>query len=110
MITQRIQGQYTVLELQGDINLYMVGELRREILSTLHAGGIRRVALDLSRVGHIDSSGLGLLVQLHRTYEGTDGMGFVLLSLPQPLQTALRKASLDSYFKTAVEQDLAAAG
>jgi anti-anti-sigma factor len=110
MITQRVLGDYTVLSLKGEINLYMAGELRRDIQSALQSDTVRKVAIDCSELQHIDSSGLGLLVHLHRTYAGPDGKGFLLLSLSPALETILRKAALDTYFKTATEKDLAFAG
>lgn len=110
MITQRVLGDFTILSLKGEINLYMVGELRREIQSALQTSTVRKVAIDCSELKHIDSSGLGLLVHLHRTYAGPDGTGFLLVSLSPAVEMILRKASLDSYFKTAAEKDLALAG
>ena len=58
-----------VIELVGDVDLYNAPQLQ-EAIRELLASGQHRILVDLSRVEHIDSSGLGTLVGgLRRTRE-----------------------------------------
>ena len=54
-----------VLEVQGDVDVSRISGLRRTVDDLVVEGRVRLV-IDLSGVGFIDSSGLGLLVGAHR--------------------------------------------
>ena len=52
----------TVVGVQGEVDLYTSPQLRTVILKAVPAAG-SGVAVDLSRVGYIDSSGVATLVE-----------------------------------------------
>jgi anti-sigma B factor antagonist len=54
------QGDWTILVLAGELDLYTSPTVRSEVHAA--AGADRRIALDLSDVTFIDSSGLGAIV------------------------------------------------
>jgi len=55
--------QWTVLSLRGELDLYAVDELRRPVLTAIAAHG-PWLAVDLTAVNFIDTTGLGMLVRL----------------------------------------------
>jgi anti-sigma B factor antagonist len=61
-------GAAHVAHFAGDLDIATVPALQREVLAA--TDGARLVVLDLSDVGWLDSSGLRLLDDLARTYEG----------------------------------------
>jgi anti-sigma B factor antagonist len=54
-------GQIAVVGPQGDLDMAVADELKR-VLAGLIDKGQSRVVMDLSQVGYIDSSGMGVLV------------------------------------------------
>jgi anti-sigma B factor antagonist len=61
-------GATRVAHLEGDLDLASVPSLQREVLAAIT--GAQRVVLDLSDVTWLDSTGLRLLDDLARVYEG----------------------------------------
>jgi anti-sigma B factor antagonist len=57
----RSEGDWTVVTVEGELDLYTAPQLRERVLE-LSEEGRARVAIDLERVGFIDSSGLGVIV------------------------------------------------
>jgi len=55
------QGRATVVRIDGAIAMQEILDLRDVMKSTIADGNIQ-IAVDLSRVPHIDSSGIGLLL------------------------------------------------
>ncbi|MET0821534.1 MAG: STAS domain-containing protein [Aeromicrobium sp.] len=67
-ITDRVRGEFDVIELAGDIDVETARTLRAHIVERF-SGSTSRVVVDLSGVDFMDSSGLGALVsgwQLNR--------------------------------------------
>ena len=67
-ITDRVHGDFDVIELAGDIDVETARTLRAHIVERF-TGSTSRVVVDLSGVDFMDSSGLGALVsgwQLNR--------------------------------------------
>jgi anti-sigma B factor antagonist len=59
-------GKHTcVVSLEGDIDLASAPTLKSALLELLHDGH-RQFIVDLTKVGHLDSTGLGVLVGLRR--------------------------------------------
>lgn len=54
-------GGIAILKLEGKLNMVSAPHLRQEVQSAVAAGNIR-VAIDLTAVDFIDSSGLGALI------------------------------------------------
>ena len=72
MIEARVEvttdGVTHVARFEGDLDLATVPALHREVLAA--AAGARRLMLDLSEVAWLDSTGLRMLDDLTRAYEG----------------------------------------
>jgi anti-sigma B factor antagonist len=70
--------------LSGDLDIVTSEEVKRD-LAQLVEGGHTSLALDLSGVGFVDSSGLGVLVAIHRLAEDQGG-SFVVHEVPPQVQ------------------------
>jgi anti-sigma B factor antagonist len=70
--------------LSGDLDIVTSDEVKRPLAQLLD-DGYSRLWLDLADVGFVDSSGLGVLVALHRHAEAQGGQ-FVVRSVPPPVQ------------------------
>ena len=70
--------------LSGDLDIVTSDQVKRD-LTALVDGGHARLTLDLSAVGFVDSSGLGVLVALHRRAESLGG-SFVVQAVPPQVQ------------------------
>jgi anti-sigma B factor antagonist len=66
------QGTVCSVAIDGEIDVYTAPQLRERII-TLIDGGCTNVIVDLSHVGFIDSSGLGVLVSALRRARERDG-------------------------------------
>ena len=77
-------GDRATARLSGDLDIVTSEEVKRD-LAQLIDDGHSVLALDLSGVGFVDSSGLGVLVALHRHAEATGGR-FVVRSVPPAVQ------------------------
>jgi len=62
-ISTRRSGNATILDIEGDIDLYNSPELRRVLLGALREKGTGRVIVNLKGVRYIDSSGVASLVE-----------------------------------------------
>lgn len=84
-----------VLTPSGDIDV-LVADVLREALAAA-VDGDRDVVLDLSRVGLLDSTGLGLLVRAHRDSR-QQGRTFCLVAPSRFVLTVLHTMRLESVF------------
>lgn len=77
---RRDEGEHTVVEAAGELDLYTAPRLR-ELLLALDAEGRHRVVVDLAGLSFIDSTGLGVLVGgLSRTREAGGDLALVCAS------------------------------
>ena len=74
------EGASAAVRLSGDLDIVTSDDVKRELVGLIDAGHTA-LALDLSDVGFVDSSGLGVLVAVHRHAEAQGG-GFVVRSAP----------------------------
>jgi anti-sigma B factor antagonist len=82
-VVDRSAGRATA-RLSGDLDIVTSEDAKRELAELLDDGAAT-LTLDLSDVGFVDSSGLGVLVALHRHAEATGGR-FVVRSVPPAVQ------------------------
>ncbi|MBN8726657.1 MAG: STAS domain-containing protein [Xanthomonadales bacterium] len=97
-------GTYMLVRVAGEVDLSWSQQVRRAVLDALASG--QPVAVDLSAVGYIDSSGIAALV------EGLQGararrQPFVLVAVSAPVRAVLELARLDSVFALAASADAA---
>ena len=88
---------YRGCRLAGEIDFTSSGPIQSTLLSLILPGGGAVVA-DLSAVTFLDSSGLGVLVQAHRTAVER-GNRLVVVASP-PVRKLLRLTGLDSVLET----------
>lgn len=72
------------MRLSGDLDIVTSGEVKRDLAGLVDDGHVA-LALDISEVGFVDSSGLGVLVAIHRHAEAHGG-SFVVESVPPQVQ------------------------
>jgi anti-anti-sigma factor len=58
-------GEYTVVSVDGDVDMMTAGQLDTELVGLLR-GGDRELVLDLRKVEFMDSAGLSVLVSANR--------------------------------------------
>ena len=73
-------GDRSVLALIGELDIDSVGELRDRAQSHLGDGRYRALTLDLSGLTFLDSSGLGLLLEVRRLALGS-GVEFEIVNV-----------------------------
>ena len=96
-VTCRQQGEYVVMSVQGEIDLYTVPRLQRELAGVLAAGGPVRLVVDLSRVDFCDSTGVNVLLAAHR--QARDTGGDLELAAPRPaVRKILQVTGLEAVF------------
>lgn len=86
-----------VIDVKGQVDLFSSPKLRAAILEAFKTSNVKRVAVNLSEVGYMDSSGVASLVeglQLSRTKKSS----LVLFGLQQGAKEVLELARLDRIF------------
>jgi anti-sigma B factor antagonist len=93
----RSQGPATLIEVQGEVDLYSSPKLREAIVGATKAKAAVLV-VELSGVGYMDSSGVATLVeglQFSRAYGGS----FRVAGLTPSVQQVFQFAKLDRVFE-----------
>lgn len=89
------QGDWAVVKLGGEVDLSWSQQARKAVLDAL--GQSSKVAVDLSRVSYIDSSGIAALVEGFQNARGK-GQEFVLVQVSDAVLAVLKLARLDKVF------------
>lgn len=99
-LEQRVAGGVAIVTVIGDITLNKGGDvlLKDKIHSLIHQGHTS-ILLDLGRVSHIDSAGLGQLVQAYATTRSR-GCSLALVNLTTRLRDLLVVTRLVTVFDT----------
>ena len=85
-----------VVEAVGELDLLSAPLLEHEV-RTLHADGHDRIVVDLRQVEFIDSTGLRVLIGLHRDAE-RDGRAISLVPGPRPVQRIFELTATHALF------------
>ena len=102
----RQAGDVVILDLRGRITLgEAVGAFRDEIRGLL-ANKQKNILLNLAKVSHVDSCGLGELVGLFTTVTTRDGQ-LKLLNLRNRIRALLQITKLDTVFETFTDEKAA---
>lgn len=91
----RTEGIYTIIELEGEVDLSCSPEARKEILNILKND--HHLLVDLSGVTYIDSSGVASLVEGYQVAKKKK-LKFGLVGVSQPVLGVLVLARLDKVF------------
>ena len=94
--SEKTPGGMTI-KASGEVDLYTSPELRKVILKAIPSSG-GELAIDLSEVTYIDSSGVATLVEGLRGAT-QHGSSFALVSPSQAVKQVLELARLDSVFE-----------
>jgi anti-sigma B factor antagonist len=85
------------MSVQGEIDLYTVPKLQRELGSALASGDSVRLVVDLSGVDFCDSTGVNVLLAAHR--QAREKGGDLELAAPRPaVRKILQVTGLETVF------------
>lgn len=91
------EGERSVLTLTGELDIDSVGGLRERVQERLTGGRFRTLALDLAGLTFLDSSGLGLLLEVRRLALSSD-VAFELVNVPAGPARVMAIAGLTETF------------
>ncbi|MCB1143540.1 MAG: STAS domain-containing protein [Leptospiraceae bacterium] len=95
--TIRDKGIHKIYELVGSLDIYSASKMKKEINAVLDEDDIDSLVLDMSKVTHMDSSGIALIANLQKKMK-TAGSKFALLNVTNDIMAVLRLSSLDNFF------------
>jgi len=90
------QADVTIVEVDGQLIVGNRQELKQRVMDEFESGA-RKVLVDFTRTGYIDSSGLGVLVSLAKRLR-EDGGELRLANLNDDLRTLFELTKLDTLF------------
>lgn len=93
-----------VIDIRGDVDLYSSRKVRSAILDGINRQEIPLIAVNLSGVGYIDSSGVATLVE-GLQHARSRKCRFVLFGLQQGAKEVLELARLDKIFVIRVTEE-----
>ncbi len=88
-----VNGNQATVALAGKLYAHDAGELRDELLAAIERGVIH-IRFDLAGLQYIDSSGLGVLVTIHKRTGERNG-GLVLTGVQGMAAEILKRTRLD---------------
>jgi anti-sigma B factor antagonist len=86
-----------IVDVRGEVDLFSSPKMRTVIMDAIGHKGVTRVAVNMSGVSYIDSSGIATFVEGLRSAREKN-CGFVLFSLQQGARDVLELARLDTIF------------
>lgn len=95
-LENRPHAGWTIVEVSGELDLHTSPGLRDHVLQLIDDGG-RRVALDLTKVGFMDSSSLGVLITCLKRMREHEGR-LVLIGVQSTPMKVLQLTGLDRVF------------
>lgn len=99
LLEDEISNAWTVVRVSGELDLHTAPRLRDHVLSLVGETDARtRVALDLTSVGFLDSSGLGSLVTCLKRVREADGR-LVLVGVSGSPMKVFSLTGLDRVFE-----------
>jgi anti-sigma B factor antagonist len=107
-ISTQLSGDRTVVSVSGELDAHVAPQLQAE-LDPITAKHGASVVIDLSEVGFIDSSGLGVLVATLKHVREADGRLDVVVSRPRVLKV-FKLTGLDAVIPLHSTLDEALAG
>ncbi len=96
-ITERQAGDITILDMDGKVTIGEGSVALRNTIRRLLGEGKKKIVLNLSGVGYVDSSGIGELVSSYTAVNKEEG-SLKLLNLTQKIQDLLAITKLLTVF------------
>ncbi len=93
----RVKNSHTIIELQGSLDIYTASKMKKQITALIEEEELDSLVLDMSKVTHMDSSGIALLANLQKKMKSNNS-NFALLSCTSDIMAVLKLSSLDSFF------------
>ncbi|QBB71823.1 anti-sigma factor antagonist [Pseudolysobacter antarcticus] len=94
-VSRETHDEYVLVRLSGEVDLSWSQQVRQEVLAALEQSNA--VAVELSEVSYIDSSGIAALVEGFQNARGKSQQ-FVLIAVSTAVRAVLELARLDRVF------------
>jgi len=69
-IEYRDLGKHKIISIDGEVDLYNVGELKKSIFEMIDEEEVESLIIDMKDISYMDSSGIGALVAGKKKNEG----------------------------------------
>ena len=89
----KVSGNHVSATLSGKVYAHDAGIIRDELLTEIDKGAVN-INIDLAEVNYIDSTGLGVLVTVHKRTKEHDGR-LVLTGITGMVAEILKRTRLD---------------
>lgn len=97
IINSRKQKQATIIEVEGEVDLYSSPELRKAVLQATE-NKTTAIIIDLEKVTYMDSSGVATLVEGLQESEKYSG-NFAIANLDSKVKAVFELSRLDKVFQ-----------
>jgi anti-sigma B factor antagonist len=94
--SERLTGSLAVIALSGEVDIYTAPQFKEHMRELLDAG-VTDLVVDLTQVGFIDSTALGVLIGGVRRVNSVGG-AMALVVVTRPVQRILSITGLDRVF------------
>jgi anti-anti-sigma factor len=101
---RRAKGEHTIYELVGNLDIYSAPKVKKDITMFVDKEKVKSLALEMSKVPHMDSSGIAMLAFFHKKMKQA-GSTFTLINVTNDIMAILRLSSLDNYFSIIASED-----
>jgi anti-anti-sigma factor len=91
------QADIATVTVRGELDVHTASTLRQAVTPLL--GQVSCIALNVSGLGFMDSSGLGLLVTIHKNVVAAGGSGLRVVDASRPIAGLLEVTGLDRVFE-----------
>lgn len=100
---QKDKGRHKIIALSGELDLYNVGKLKKEIQPLLKEE-VSSLVIDLTNLKYMDSSGIALMAHCRKKMLEKNGE-FALMGVGQDIINVLRLAALEQFFTFIESED-----
>ncbi len=94
MLNFREEGDWIIISLEGELDMSNANEFKNELIDEFVSKGKVAIALDLSNLEYIDSSGLGVIVSVHKRCK-LNGGRLAICGMNDTLNRLFKLTSLD---------------
>jgi|SRR6056297_537999 len=94
MLKWEKKGDWVVVDMSGELDMSNAIDFKNEVVNEFISKGELNIALDFENMEYIDSSGLGVIVSLHKRCK-LNGGRLAICSLNETLLRLFKLTSLD---------------